>query len=333
MSKTIDTLVTDIYQRLSDGGEPPLENLLKFGANSMALLKKQMHQPEKTRPEKTLFASEIGEKCLRKLWYKVNYPNKAEALLPHVRIKFMYGDLLEQLVLLLAKEAGHTVEGEQEGVERNLLNGWKIRGRIDARIDGLLIDVKSTSEYGFKKFRDGSYTSEDPFGYMAQLGTYAGGGDAGFLAIDKTTGQLALARPAAKQLNEAYTALAGRDFTPLEDPSTEPERGYGPLPDRKSGRMRLCTECSYCAFKSTCWGVGPPETVSGKPVWFTTPIVPAGSVTLVGSRKALIGLESYLGKPIKDVHFDASSLTYTILTEDGGLYKVAREVFDNVGAP
>ena len=84
-----------------------------------------------------------------------------------------------------------TVEGEQKEVYRAKVSD----GHMDARIDGRLIDVKSTSSYSFKKFKDGTLAEDDPFGYVAQLKAYAhseGDDKYGWLAIDKQNGHLCL---------------------------------------------------------------------------------------------------------------------------------------------
>jgi hypothetical protein len=40
---------------------------------------------------------------------------------------------------------------------------------MDCIIDGEVVDVKTASGYGFRKFKDGTLPEEDTFGYMAQL--------------------------------------------------------------------------------------------------------------------------------------------------------------------
>jgi len=42
----------------------------------------------------------------------------------------------------------------------------EILGHRDCVIDGCVVDVKSTSSIGFKKFRDGSIKHSDSFGYL-----------------------------------------------------------------------------------------------------------------------------------------------------------------------
>ena len=61
----------------------------------------------------------------------------------------MFGDILEELLLFLAKEAGHTVTGQQDTLSISGVNGHR-----DAIIDGRLVDVKSASSYSFRKFKN-----------------------------------------------------------------------------------------------------------------------------------------------------------------------------------
>src|SRR5690606_39199594 len=67
------------------------------------------------------------------------------------------------------EEAGHKVEGRQDEQE---IEG--IKGHRDAVIDGTLVDVKSASQYSFKKFQEGklSEAGNDPFGYVKQIQSY-----------------------------------------------------------------------------------------------------------------------------------------------------------------
>ena len=69
-----------------------------------------------------------------------------------------------------------------------------VNGHIDGYIDDVLMDVKSCSSYGFKKFKNNTLHVDDPFGYVGQLRAYAYAEKQdtyGWLALDKSTGQLA----------------------------------------------------------------------------------------------------------------------------------------------
>ncbi len=54
----------------------------------------------------------------RQIWFDSRPdPSVDEQLLPKVYLKFLYGDVIEQLFLYLAKEAGHSVTDEQKEIE------------------------------------------------------------------------------------------------------------------------------------------------------------------------------------------------------------------------
>jgi len=199
--------------------------------------------------------SNIGSKCDRKLWYTVNEPNKAEPLPPEVRFKFAFGHILEELVLFLAKEAGHSVEGTQD-----TLTIAGVKGHRDAVVDGVLVDVKSASSYSFKKFEDGLTSDKDSFGYLDQLGAYlyASQDDpvvvhkdrAAFIAVDKTLGHITVdVQPNTYKNYDKVVAEKKAVITQKEPPP----RAFSDEPDGKSGNRKLGTECSYCAFKNNCW--------------------------------------------------------------------------------
>jgi hypothetical protein len=146
--KTIDTLVDDIYALLDP--EQPTEfnpeNVKDFGHRLADHIHNRLSE---SRGHPTLRLSNIGTECWRKLWYSINTPERAEPLSPAARFKFLFGDILEELLLFLGKEAGHTVEGCQDELE---INGLK--GHRDSIIDGRLVDCKSASTFSFKKLKE-----------------------------------------------------------------------------------------------------------------------------------------------------------------------------------
>lgn len=95
------------------------------------------HDPAATKG--VLRGSRIGTSCGRKQWYDTNAPESAEDMDPHTLLKFLYGNILEEIILFLAEEAGHSVEKRQATVELDGIVGH------DAIIDGTLVDVKSAS--------------------------------------------------------------------------------------------------------------------------------------------------------------------------------------------
>jgi hypothetical protein len=214
-------------------------------------------QPSSETRIKSLRMSNIGTPCKRKLWYYLNLSEHEVDLPAHVHLKFLYGDFLEVLLLSLAKAAGHSVTGEQDEV---VVNG--IVGHRDAIIDGVTVDVKSASSMSFTKFEKNELRINDPFGYIRQLTGYVKAGQTdplvtdktggAFLVIDKTLGKLCLDYYNLsselvlidKQIEEA------KAFTKLP---IEPLREWEPVPEGKSGNMKLPSACSYCDYKWTCW--------------------------------------------------------------------------------
>lgn len=251
MGKDLSTLVKDIYELLGSGHTPNSDNVKQFSNTIAASIIKVLGED----PQPSLRMSNIGTKCDRKLWYSINTPEKAEPLSPEVRFKFAFGHILEELVLFLAKEAGHTVEGTQD-----TLSIGGVKGHRDAVVDGVVVDVKSASSYAFKKFDNHLTEEQDSFGYLDQLGAYlyASKDDdkvkrkdiAAFIAVDKTLGHLCVDVQPSTYKDYAKLVEEKKSMVALK---VLPPRAFTDEPDGKSGNRKLCTECSYCSFKKTCW--------------------------------------------------------------------------------
>lgn len=246
---SIDTLVTDIYSLFEKNEQFDVDLFHKFGGNLTDIMAVRFNEERKGG---TLRLSNIG-KPDRQLWFEVNDPKGGEPLPPQAHIKFMYGDMQEQLCILLAKLAGHTVESEQETV---VING--IEGHLDCIIDGHVVDVKSASRFAFSKFKEGTLLEEgnDPFGYIGQLAGYVHaktpGKDGYFLAVNKDLGHLALLKiPAEVLAKYDVEKRIEHDKEMVQGPI--PPKCYEDVPDGKSGNMKLDTGCSYCSRKAACW--------------------------------------------------------------------------------
>lgn len=248
--KTIDTLVTDIYALFGNDETFDLKLFREFGDNLHDLMESRFHT--KRSGKGYLRMSNIGRPD-RQLWYDINGEGEKEALLPPTLIKFAYGDMIEQMILLYAKMAGHDVTEEQAEVE---VDG--IKGHIDAIIDGVLVDVKSASSFSFQKFESGALflPGNDPFGYVAQICGYmvaTGCERGGFLAVDKTLGKICLCEipPEVVAQYKVHERIAHIKAV-VASPDLPP-RCYPDVPDGKSGNMKLDTGCSYCPHKFNCW--------------------------------------------------------------------------------
>ncbi len=265
MSKSIETLVDDMYEVvLTKGG---------WDATITEFFSSELHDAFAARFEDDglersggLRMSNMGTPCQRKLWYTVNTPNEGESLAAPIYLKFLFGDMLEVLLLSLAKAAGHDVAGCQDE-----LSIAGIVGHRDAVIDGVTIDVKSASPYSFLKFKDGSLRSSDPFGYVSQLSSYVYAGSradesidatrGGFLVVNKVSGELCL------DLYDFSDEIANKeqeflDTIEMSEQPDPPDRAFEPLLDGytnnkkqfvPNGNEYLSINCSYCEFKKQCW--------------------------------------------------------------------------------
>lgn len=258
--KTTHTLVDDIYKLVktknvdrSVDAEAEIEN---FGEAVKDLMRKEFTNRGGFDARK-LRMSNIGRDD-RYLWNHYNNVGPKEPMQPHNLVKFLYGHLIEEMLLLLVRLSGHTVSHEQAQAE---VEG--IVGSMDCKIDGVLTDVKSTSSFGFKKFKDATLAFDDPFGYIAQIKGYAkseGDTEVGWLAMDKQNGHLTFLKydledtqaPVYEVLKEDIVERIKHVKEVVEQPEP-PEVCYEPVPDGKSGNMKLPIGCSYCHFKHACY--------------------------------------------------------------------------------
>ena len=250
MSKDISTLVDDIYEKISvlSGGtaiEVSEKELDKFAA-SMKQALKQWLTPA-SRDSGTLRMSNIG-KPDRQLWYEINAAKESEAVPPTTQIKFLYGHLLEEVQLFLCTLAGHDVSDKQKEVE---LGG--VKGHMDCKINGEVVDIKTSSNYAFKKFKLGTLSGDDPFGYLAQLSGYEQAENTnkgGFLVMNKETGELVLYRP--DDLDKINAMERIKQLRKVVKKKNPPGRCYDPVKEGLSGNYKLPTPCKYCVHKFQC---------------------------------------------------------------------------------
>ena len=249
---SLDNLIADIYSKidvLNDGKNIDIDDktLEDFGA-SMANVLKQWARPDKTNEAFHLRMSNVG-KPFRQLWFEKQKEEESRRLSPSLYIKFLYGHLLEEFLLLLVKTAGYQVTDEQKEIE---VEG--IKGHMDCKINGHVVDVKSASGFSFGKFKKGSLSEDDPFGYLAQLAGYEEAEkaeDGGFLVINKETGELCLHRP--EDLDKPNIRQRIKDLKKALMLETPPDFCYPPVAEGKKGNYRIAKNCVYCPFKKECF--------------------------------------------------------------------------------
>ena len=253
-TKTLDTLVADIYKKISalSTGKPIKitdKELDAFGDDMKEALK-QWAVPLKRDNSLTtgLRMSNIG-KPDRQLWYDLNSKQKKEKdYEPSLYIKFLYGHLLEVLMLFFVRLAGHAVTAEQKEVK---VSG--IAGHMDCVIDGEVVDIKTASGFSFKKFVDGSLIDNDSFGYIAQLAAYEEAeqtSNGGFLVLNKETGQITLFRP--EELDKPNIKHRIKTIKQIVKNKKPPNFCFSPVPEGKSGNLKLARPCFYCTHKFEC---------------------------------------------------------------------------------
>ena len=249
--KKLDTLVEDIYSMLDglSNGEPlnidedQLDTTLENIKQSIL----EWSNPSERNKSFTLRMSNIG-RPLRQLWYDSRAGESNHVPSAPDQIKFLYGHILEEIVLMLARAAGHTVTDQQKDAE---VEG--IQGHMDAKIDGEVVDVKTASRFAFVKFQNGNLLNDDPFGYLAQLAGYEaseGTSAGGFLVINKESGQLCLYRP--DDLEKPNVTEKIKYIKEALSVDSLPYRCYAPVPDGKSGNMKLPKNCTFCPYKFEC---------------------------------------------------------------------------------
>jgi len=251
--KNINNLVPDIYKVVDEGIELTDLEKTELGKELVNAVMQGLGKREE-QPKGLLRMSNYGTPCKRKLWYSVNFPELAERIAAHTRIKFTWGHLTEALALFLTKRTGHKVEGQQDELD---VQG--IKGHRDAVIDGVTVDVKSANSRGMQKFREHSLDRDDPFGYLKQLSLYTTAAkddprvsvkrEAAFLAVDKELGHLVL----DKYKVEEISAEEIQETKEMLEHNEPPRRHYTPEPDGSSGNLKLPIACAYCPYKKECW--------------------------------------------------------------------------------
>ena len=252
MSKSLDKLVSDIYAKidvLNDGKHIQISDktIEDFGT-SMANIIRQWARPAERDNSFYLRMSNIGRPT-RQLWFEKQKEEENRRLQPSLYIKFLYGHLLEELLLLLVKAADYNVTDEQKEIE---VEG--IKGHMDCKINGRVVDIKSASGFSFNKFKKGLLNDDDPFGYIAQLTGYEEAEnteDGGFLVINKETGELCFHQP--EDLDKPNIRQHIKNIKQALEFATPPYFCYAPLAEGKKGNYRIAKNCMYCPFKKECF--------------------------------------------------------------------------------
>ena len=265
--KTLDTLVEDIYSLLDPSADHVVseENLEKAAQDFKDVLRASTRLRED--PVDPLRFSSLGKQD-RQIWHQ-SRGTEGEDMTPNTYLKFLYGHIIENMLLFLAKEAGHTVTDEQREIE---VDG--VLGHIDAIIDGVVVDVKSASPFGYQKFVNGNVITDDPFGYIKQLSGYSNvltpDQAPAFIAMDKVSGNVTVMNVSTSITSDHKPEPRIAHLRDVIASDTPPPICYEPVPDGKSGNMKLDTGCSYCKYKKSCFPNARKFIYSNGPRYLTT---------------------------------------------------------------
>ena len=250
--KELKNLVPDIYKELEKISEGKSINLTEKDIdNTLAKIKKSMMAwatPSERDNNFTLRMSNIGRPA-RQLWYQKRDELVKSSIDGPTQIKFLYGHILEEIVLMLVRMAGHKVSDEQKEVK---VKG--VVGHIDCKINNEIVDIKTASGFAFKKFIQGRLAEDDPFGYLGQLAGYEkseGTNNGGFLVINKESGELCLHQP--EDLDKPNITNKIDNLISCLDINDKPERCYDPVPEGKKGNYKLHKSCFWCNYKFDCF--------------------------------------------------------------------------------
>ena len=247
-SKKLNTLVEDIYKSVADlntGNLEISEDCLESLSVGIANAVRGWATPKENK-QFTLRMSNVGRPA-RQLYYNNKYNNSGVLDSPTL-IKFLYGHILEEVLIFLARIAEHNVTDMQKEVVVK-----DVKGHIDCKIDGEVIDIKTASGFAFKKFKNGTLREDDPFGYLSQLAGYEaaeGTDNGGFLAINKESGELTLYQP--EELDKPNIEILINKINNIFKFDALPGRCYNLIPSGTKGNMKLPRGCVYCHFKTEC---------------------------------------------------------------------------------
>ena len=243
----IQTIIPDIHQLLENGKQGFSERNLQDFFKALREDIETFLSPEDKDRSGRLRMSSIGKNS-RKLWYEFR-DKKPSKLDGQTKLKLFFGNLVEAFLLFLAEEAGHKVTERQKEV---VIEG--VKGHIDAKIDGVVVDVKSASDFGFKKFKYDDLQNDDPFGYIGQISGYAqaeGDDVAYFLAYNKNNAEMALVE--VDELNMMNASERIIELKKIMKQHTVPDKCYPDKLDGKQGNKILDKNCTYCDYKYECW--------------------------------------------------------------------------------
>lgn len=263
-------ILEKLQEYLENEGKNIHEAAIEAGKNRFVHLIKRQFMEDRKSGKGRIYPSSVGGKCARKLAYQY-HGYEREEFPARKHLQWFIGDLAELGVLSTMKAAGLDVGLNNEYIPvefgEHELHGF-IDGLLHHEGETYLLEVKSKTHYGFKRFQ--SNGPDNKWGNLSQANLYMKTLDldrAVYFVVDRSTGKMC---EHLMSFDEEYVEWARRNFAEVME-STEDN-----LPDRfvsleeldwhpQLKCYELGTVCSYCDYKKYCWPKAEKEIVGGKP--------------------------------------------------------------------
>lgn len=207
-----------------------------------------LDRASKEKSRSYMGGSILGTECDRQLWYSYKRPWKVDSA--KLQRIFDLGNILEDYVIKLLKDAGITVFAEDE-------NGKQfgfVDGEIAGHSDGVLLGLPESSKphlFECKSANDKSYKLVEKNGvekwnekYWAQIHVYMKKLNLErclFVVINKNTCELYIERIKYDRHVANHYLLRGHDIASRQEP---PTRKY---------HSKTFYKCKFCNFAKECW--------------------------------------------------------------------------------
>ena len=265
--KTSMLLLVSIQEFLDKAGQGevklPDHLIQEFKDSCETAIKKQFNRREGAK----LRMSGIGRPVCQQILSMQDCPKESSY---NDIMRFLFGDLIEAVAMLVIKAAGIKVVGEQKPCSI-VLDKENIKGTLDVILDEdgtkKVWDIKSASPFSFdQKFKNGydKIKEDDPFGYIVQGHLYGEANNmpfGGWIVINKSTGEWAVVdapediserKRVLQQADNIVKVVKKADFkkAKLKD-DWETYRKDGEIVRTKNRLMPKL--CSFCEYKKHCW--------------------------------------------------------------------------------
>lgn len=207
-----------------------------------------LSRASKEKSRSYMGGSILGTECDRQLWYSYKRPWKVDSA--KLQRIFDLGNILEDYVVKLLKDAGITVfEKDANGEQFGFVDG-KIAGHSDGVLLGLpesskphLFECKSANDKSYKIFvKNGLEKTNNKYWvqvhiYMQKLKLER----CLFVVINKNTCEIYIERVTYDKNVATSYLLRGHDIAEME---TEPDRKYS---------SKAFYKCKFCNYRNECW--------------------------------------------------------------------------------